>query len=75
MRHRDGSLAEVLYNASEYRDADGNVLGAFAAALDVTQQLQAQRENTQQQAKERQQLLELRPFQRLTVGGSSRSPR
>jgi PAS domain S-box-containing protein len=68
MRHRDGSLTEVLYNASTYRDADGNVLGAFAAARDVTKQMQAQRENAAQQAKEREQLVELQQFQRLTVG-------
>src|SRR5450759_1061175 len=36
MRHRDGSLTEVLYNASVYRDAGGKVLGVFAAARDVT---------------------------------------
>src|SRR5665647_1470538 len=38
MRHRDGTLTEVLYNASVYRDAGGNVLGVFAAARDVTEQ-------------------------------------
>jgi PAS domain S-box-containing protein len=68
MRHRDGTLTEVLYNASAYRDADGVVLGAFAAARDVTKQMQAQRRNDQQQAKEREQLVELRQFQRLTIG-------
>jgi PAS domain S-box-containing protein len=68
MRHRDGSLSEVLYNASTFRDADGNVLGAFAAARDVTKQMQAQRRNDEQQTKEREQLVELRQFQRLTVG-------
>ena len=36
MRHRDGALTEVLYNASVYRDASGKVLGVFAAARDVT---------------------------------------
>jgi PAS domain S-box-containing protein len=36
MRHKDGSLIDVLYNASVYRDAQGNVLGVFAAARDVT---------------------------------------
>ncbi|NMM23299.1 MAG: PAS domain S-box protein [Phycicoccus sp.] len=68
IRHRDGRLTEVLYNASAYRDADGNVLGAFAAARDVTKQMQAQRRNAEQQNKEREQLLELQAFQRLTVG-------
>jgi PAS domain S-box-containing protein len=41
IRHRDGKLTDVLYNASVYKDARGNVLGAFAAARDVTAQKQA----------------------------------
>src|SRR5664280_2967348 len=41
MRHRDGALTEVLYNASVYRDVKGNVLGVFAAARDVTKARQA----------------------------------
>jgi PAS domain S-box-containing protein len=43
IRHRDGKLTDVLYNASVYKDARGNVLGVFAAARDVTaQQLASQ---------------------------------
>jgi PAS domain S-box-containing protein len=41
IRHRDGRLTVVLYNASVYRDVNGNVLGVFAAARDVTEQRQA----------------------------------
>jgi PAS domain S-box-containing protein len=41
IRHRDGKLTDVLYNASVYKDARGNVLGVFAAARDVTAQKQA----------------------------------
>ncbi len=41
IRHRDGRLTNVLYNASVYRDLQGNVLGVFAAARDVTMQRQA----------------------------------
>jgi PAS domain S-box-containing protein len=41
LRHRDGTLTEVLYNASVYRDAAGKVLGVFAAARDVTEARQA----------------------------------
>src|SRR5450631_1722050 len=40
LRHRDGTLTDVLYNASVYRGAAGQVLGVFAAARDVTQQRQ-----------------------------------
>jgi PAS domain S-box-containing protein len=37
LRHRDGHLTPVLYNASVYRDPSGNALGVFAAARDITQ--------------------------------------
>ena len=67
LRHPDGTLTEVLYNASVYRDAAGNVLGVFAAARDVTEQKQAQAAIAQQ-AKELDRLAELERFQRLTVG-------
>jgi len=36
IRHTGGELTEVLYNASVYRDAGGQVLGVFAAVRDVT---------------------------------------
>jgi PAS domain S-box-containing protein len=63
LRHRDGheTLTEVLYNASVYRHGAGNVLGVFAAARDVTEQIQAQREGAER-------LAQLEQFQRLTVG-------
>ncbi len=38
IRGKDGRLTDVLYNASVYKDASGNVLGVFAAARDVTEQ-------------------------------------
>src|SRR5919201_821561 len=38
IRHEDGRLTDVLYNASVYKDARGNVLGVFAAARDITAQ-------------------------------------
>jgi len=36
IRHRDGRLTDVLYNASLYKDSAGTVLGVFAAARDIT---------------------------------------
>jgi PAS domain S-box-containing protein len=42
IRHQDGTLTDVLYNASVYRDVRGIVLGVFAAARDVTDQKQAE---------------------------------
>jgi PAS domain S-box-containing protein len=68
IRHTDGTLTEVLYNASLYKDAAGNVLGAFAAARDVTVQKRAERELTIQRARELDRLAELERFQKLTVG-------
>ncbi len=37
IRHRDGHLTPVLYNAAVYRDETGNVVGVFAAARDITE--------------------------------------
>ena len=36
IRRDDGKLTDVLYNASVYRDARGDVQGVFAAARDIT---------------------------------------
>lgn len=44
IRHRNGRLTSVLYNASVYKDTRGQVLGVFAAARDVTAQEAAQEE-------------------------------
>jgi PAS domain S-box-containing protein len=70
LRRRDGheTVTQVLYNASVYRDANGNVIGAFAAARDVTEQRQAQEKAAEQQAHALGRLAELERFQRLTVG-------
>lgn len=68
IRRKDGKLTHVLYNASVYKDSDGNVLGVFAAARDVTAQKQVERELTEQRGKELERLAELERFQKLTVG-------
>jgi PAS domain S-box-containing protein len=39
IRHRDGPVTPVLYNATVYRDEGGNVVGVFAAARDITERL------------------------------------
>lgn len=44
IRHINGTLTDVLYNASLYKDEHGTVLGVFAAARDVTAQKKAQEE-------------------------------
>ncbi|MDO9511930.1 MAG: PAS domain S-box protein [Bacteroidales bacterium] len=38
IKHKNGNLTDVSYNASVYKDDKGNVLGVFAAARDVTNQ-------------------------------------
>jgi len=38
IKHKNGNLTDVSYNASVYKDKVGNVLGVFAAARDVTVQ-------------------------------------
>jgi len=42
IRHRDGHTVPVLYNATVYRDPDGNVQGVFAAARDITERRKAE---------------------------------
>jgi PAS domain S-box-containing protein len=42
IKHIDGLLTDVLYNASVYKDQNGIVLGVFAAARDVTKQKQVE---------------------------------
>ncbi len=47
IKHKDGKLTDVLYNASLYRDVKGNVLGVFAAARDVTDNKKVMKEFTE----------------------------
>lgn len=42
LSHRDGHTMPVLYNATVYRDANGKVVGIFAAARDITQRKQVE---------------------------------
>jgi len=42
IRHRDGHITPVLYNATVYRDGTGDVTGVFAAARDVTERKRAE---------------------------------
>jgi PAS domain S-box-containing protein len=38
LRHKDGNLTDVLFNGSEYKDEQGNVLGVVVVARDITDQ-------------------------------------
>jgi len=42
IRHRDGKITPVMYNATIYRDESGNIWGVFAAARDITERKAAE---------------------------------
>jgi len=44
IRHVDGHVTPVLYNATVYRDEAGQVIGVFAAARDITERKVAEQE-------------------------------
>jgi len=68
IRHVEGRLSHVLYNASVYKDSNGKVLGVFAAARDMTPLKKAEMELAEQRSRELERLAELERFQKLTVG-------
>lgn len=47
MRRQDGRRIPVLYNAAVFRDEQGEVLGVFAAARDITERRRAELEREQ----------------------------
>jgi len=42
IKHKNGQITPVLYNASVYHDDDGGVIGVFAAARDITERKKAE---------------------------------
>lgn len=42
LRHPDGHVASVIYNARVYRDELGKIMGVFAAARDITERMRAE---------------------------------
>jgi PAS domain S-box-containing protein len=42
IHHASGKITDVLYNASVYRDAHGNVAGVLASARDITERKKAE---------------------------------
>jgi PAS domain S-box-containing protein len=44
IQHKNGHITPVVYNATVYRDESGEVAGVFAAARDVTERKQAERQ-------------------------------
>jgi len=47
LRHSDGRVIDVLYNASVYRDESGHIAGIFAAARDITGRKKAESKREQ----------------------------
>ena len=66
IRHRDGRVTPVLYNASVFKDERGDIRGVFAAARDISEQRRAEnevsrhREHLEQLVEERTAELERR---------------
>ena len=44
LKHKRGTVTPVLYNASVYKDKTGNVVGVFAAARDISQQIETEKQ-------------------------------
>ena len=60
IKHKEGNITPVLYNASVYRDENGKVIGVFAAARDITESKQME-EQTRQRAEEIETVMEVAP--------------
>jgi two-component system cell cycle sensor histidine kinase/response regulator CckA len=52
LRHKDGHVTPVLYNASIYRDERGNIAGVFAAARDISLRKELEKQLRQSQKME-----------------------
>ncbi|NYB52613.1 MAG: PAS domain S-box protein [Methanobacteriaceae archaeon] len=50
IQHKDGHTTPVIYNASVYHDENGEVLGVFAAARDITQLKKAEKQLSDSQS-------------------------
>jgi len=58
IKHKDGHILPVLYNATVYRDEEGKVIGAFAAARDITERKKMESELLKSKEELAQRVLE-----------------
>lgn len=58
IRNISGNIIDVLYNATVYRDENGQILGVFAAARDISQVKQAEEEIRKLNAQLEQRVIE-----------------
>ncbi|MEO5349876.1 MAG: PAS domain S-box protein [Magnetococcus sp. YQC-3] len=66
IRHLSGKVTDVLYNANVYRGSNGEVLGLFAAARDITERKRAEagRAEMERELRQLEWLLKPREFLR-----------
>jgi len=57
IRHKNGETTPVLYNATVYHDTNGEIIGIFAAARDITQIKKAEKK-IEKSLKEKEMLLQ-----------------
>lgn len=68
IKHTEGKLTDLLYNASVYRDESGKIQGIFAAARDITAQKKLAEKEIAEREKESLRIAELEKFTKLSVG-------
>lgn len=68
LKHTEGKLTDVSYNASVYRDERGKIQGIFAAARDITAQKKLAENEIAEREKESLRIAELEKFTKLSVG-------
>jgi PAS domain S-box-containing protein len=62
IKHKSGRITDVLYNASLYRNSEGEIQGVFAAARDITVRKEMENEIKQTVEKLKQSNAELEQF-------------
>ena len=68
IKHLNGNLTDVLYNASVYKDEKDMIVGVVATARDITTQKELAEREVAEREKELKRIEELERFRKLTVG-------